>query len=177
MKTPVILLLSLILFTACQEECPERYTQNAPEIDLYKQGIAAYVAQDWDGLRSNYAEGAKIQFNTTRENPATIDQAIDGHKNTVAMLSDYGFKEGDSEYERVITDDDEMWVNYWGTWYGVVAATGKRVEIPVHLTARFIDSKIVTEHGIWNTLELAEAFDQAAALAAVPKEDHDEHEE
>src|SRR5690606_7672735 len=90
---------------------------------------------------------------------------IEGHKNTVAMLSEYGFTEGDSEFERVITDDDEMWVNYWGNWYGVVAATGKRVVIPVHLTARFVDSKIVKENGYWNTLELAEAFDEAAQAA------------
>lgn len=174
MKTSFILLFSLLLFTACKQECPERYTQDAPEIDLYKQGIAHYESQNWDELRAGYAEGAKIHYNSTSENPITIDQAIEGHKNTVSMLSDYGFVEGDSEYERVITDDDEMWVNFWGTWYGVVAATGKRVEMPLHLTARFMDSKVVSEHGFWDGQALSEALSEAAARMAREEVEQDE---
>lgn len=177
MKTTLILFASLILFTACQNQCPERYTQNAPEIDIYKSGFADYEAQNWEGLRSYYAEGAKIHFNRSSDNPMTIEEAIEDNKRTAEMLSEYGFKEGDSEFERVITDKDEMWVNFWGTWYGVVAATGKRVEIPVHLTARFVDSKVVTEYGYWDNMPIYLALNEAAAEVKETDETAEETEE
>lgn len=176
MKTTFILLFSLLLFAACKQECPERYTQDAPEIDLYKSGFADYVSQNWEGLRSYYAEGAKIHFNTSSDSPITIEEAIEENKKTAEMLSEYGFMDDDSEYERVITDDGEMWVNFWGTWYGVIAATGQRVEIPVHLTARFVDGKIVKEYGYWDNLPFYLALNEAAALDAAAEEDRENQE-
>jgi hypothetical protein len=177
MKTSVLLLLSLILFTACQDQSPERYTQDAPEIDLYKSGFADYVSQNWEGLRSYYAEGAKIHFNSGNDNAITIEEAIEENKRTADLLSEYGFLADYSEYERVITDKDEMWVNFWGTWYGVIATTGKRVEIPVHLTARFVDSKVVAEYGYWDNLPFYLALNEAAAQAAEIDETAEETEE
>lgn len=170
MKTSFILLVSLILFTACQDECPERYSQDAPEIELYKQSIADYASQNWESMRSKYADDAKIHHNTDNDTPNTVEEAIEAHQNTIAQLSEFGFDDGDSEFERVLTDDDEMWVNYWGNWYGVVAATGKRVEIPIHLTARIVDSLIVAEYGYWNSLPLFMALNEASEIARAAEE-------
>jgi ketosteroid isomerase-like protein len=166
MRTTMYLFLSLMLFTGCQSDCPERYTQDAPEIESYKQSGMAYVNQDWDALRAGYSEDAEIYFNATEGNAESVEEMIEGHQNTARLLSSFGFIEGKDEYEKVITDHDEVWVNYWGTWYGVVAATGKRVEIPVHLTAQFVDGKIVKEYGYWDSLPIYLAFQEAEAVSA-----------
>jgi len=58
----------------------------------------------------------------------------------------------------VITDDDQTWVNYWGLWKGTLKATGEEFEIPLHITQRFIDQKIVSEHGYWNNSDIVLAL-------------------
>lgn len=123
--------------------------------------MADYTSQNWEGLRGYYADTAKLHFNTTEGNPINIDEAIAENMEMATMLSDYGFIEDSEEYERVITDNDEMWVNYWATWFGVIAATGQRVEIPIHFTARFVDSLIVREHGYWNSMPFYTAMMEA----------------
>ena len=163
MKTFFSFLVGILLLTACNEPATDRYTQDAPEIDLYKKSFADYTSQNWEGLRSYYADTAKLYFNRLESNPMTMDDAIEENKMMAEMLTEYGFVDGSEEFERVITDDDEMWVNYWGTWYAVIPVTGKRVEIPVHLTARFIDSKIVQEHGFWDTSPIYTAMMEAEA--------------
>tara|TARA_R110000850_G_scaffold25797_3_gene74177 strand:+ start:4285 stop:4824 length:540 start_codon:yes stop_codon:yes gene_type:complete len=161
MKTTFILLLGMLMLSSCKEASDNRYTQDAPEIDLYKKSFDDYTSQNWEGLRSYYADTARLHFNTTESNPMTIDDAIADNKEMAEMLSEYGFIDGSAEFERVITDDGELWVNYWGDWYGVIAASGKRIEIPVHLTARFVDSKIVQEHGFWDTFPIYMAIMEA----------------
>ncbi len=171
MKTTMYLFLSVMLFTACQNDCPERYTQNAPEIDTYKQGLVAYESQDWDAMKANFADDAKISYNALKGNSQSVSEVIEGHKSMVSQFSSYGFVPNESEYERVITDDGEMWVNFWGTWSGVLAATETRVEMPVHLTSKFIDGKIVEEHGYWNELILYMAFQEAEAMNAMEEKE------
>jgi ketosteroid isomerase-like protein len=166
MKRTMYLLLSLAFLVSCQNNCPENYTQNAPEIDTYKQGLAAYESQDWDSMSSSYSENAEIYFNATEGNAMSVSEMVDGHKSFTSQFSSYSFITDRNEYERVITDDGEMWVNFWGTWTGVVAATGKHIELPVHLTAQFVDGKIVKEYGFWNEHIFYLAFQEAEALGS-----------
>jgi hypothetical protein len=66
MKTTKILgllVITLLLFTACQEQT-KRYTQTSPEIDHLKAAIADYEAGNWEGYMSHYADTAKIYHNT-----------------------------------------------------------------------------------------------------------------
>ncbi|WP_321538289.1 nuclear transport factor 2-like protein [Flavobacterium piscinae] len=58
------------------------------------------------------------------------------------------------EYEMVVTDKGETWVNFWGLWKGTIKTTNKVYEIPFHNTARFVDGKIVEEYGYWNNSEI-----------------------
>lgn len=163
MKLTLFTLMSVLLLVSCQEKCPENYTQTAPEIDTYKKSLAAYEAQNWEEMRANAADTAKIYHNALEDNGLSMKESIEGHKNLISQLSSYGFEKEGGEIERVITDNGEMWVNYWGTWFGVIAATGKRVTIPLHLTAQFVDGKIVKEYGFWDSMPLYLAMQEAEA--------------
>lgn len=135
-----------------------RYTQQSAEIETVKSAITNYVNGDWDNYASNYAENAAIFFNATEENPATVAETIASQKLSIEPLSAYSFARDNDEYEMVVTDEGETWVNFWGTWKGTLAATGDEYVIPVHLTYQFVDGKIVKAHGYWNNTAIQMAL-------------------
>ncbi|MEP0714270.1 nuclear transport factor 2 family protein [Algoriphagus sp.] len=167
MKT-VIFLGVLLTTLGCTSTT--RYTQQSPEIDLVKSGISNYVNGEWEDYSSNYADGASIFFNVTEESPATIQETIASQKLSVEPFSTYAFDREKDEYEMVVTDKGETWVNFWGTWKGTLAATGEEFVIPVHLTYQFVDGKIVKAFGYWNNAEiqmtLTELAKEAEEIAA-----------
>lgn len=59
-----------------------------------------------------------------------------------------------STFEMIKTDDGETWVNFWGIWEGTLKANNTRYVIPAHITAQFIESRIVKEFGYWDILKL-----------------------
>jgi len=67
-----------------------------------------------------------------------------------------------------ITDEGKTWVNFWGVWKGTLAANNIVLEIPVHLTAQFIDGKIVREYGYWDNGPIVLAIQEieSAKMAA-----------
>jgi uncharacterized protein len=71
------------------------------------------------------------------------------------MFSSIHYIGSEDFFEMVVTDDGETWVNFWGLWSAVLNANGQKFLIPVHVTARFENGKIVAEHGYWNSSELA----------------------
>ena len=152
MKNLFILGLAIVLFTSCNQK--QRYTQQSAEIDTYKKAIAAYEKQKWDELATYYADSAKIQMNVTKENAQTIAQNITQHKEDAKLFSSWRFNPKSVEYEMVVTDKGETWVNFWGYWEGTLKANKKTYVTPVHLTAKFIDGKIVREDGYWDNSKL-----------------------
>lgn len=147
MKTSLVLLF-LLSISACTTQT--RYTQQSAEIETVKSAITNYVNGDWDKYAENYADNATIFFNVTEENPASVQETIASQKLSVEPFSVYSFETDKDEYEMVVTDKGETWVNFWGTWKGTLAATGDEYVIPVHLTYQFVDGKIVKAFGYWN---------------------------
>ncbi len=79
--------------------------------------------------------------------------------------------DGESEYEMVVTDDGEKWVNFWGLWKGTLQANNKTYEIPVHITSQFIGGKIVKEFGYWdNATIMADMQAMQKAEESAPEE-------
>ena len=150
-KLPVLLML-LVFITACNQD--KRYTQQAPEIDTYKKVITAYENQDWENFATHYADTAMVFNNTTKDKGQTLAQFIENNKQDAAMFSSWSYVEKDSEYEMVVTDKGETWVNFWGLWQGKGKASGQTYDIPAHMTVQFVDGKIVKEHGYWDISEL-----------------------
>ncbi|PKP26488.1 MAG: nuclear transport factor 2 family protein [Bacteroidetes bacterium HGW-Bacteroidetes-2] len=164
MKKVILLGLTIVLFMACNQQY-KRYTQNSPEIETYKKVIAAYENQNWQELVTYYADTAKIFNNATKKNAQTVAQLVAQNKQDAALFSSWKYVPEESEYEMVVTDKGETWVNFWGLWQARLIANDLLYEIPVHITARFMDGKIVKEHGYWDISKLVldlQTFQEAA---------------
>ncbi len=150
MKNLFLLGLAIVLFTSCEKQ-EKRYTQQSPEIDTYKKVMGDYKNLNWEDYPKHYADTAKIANNVIEEKALNISQTIDKNKEDAAMFTWVVEKE---EYEMVVTDKGETWVNFWGLWKGTMKSNNKVYDIPFHTTARFIDGKIVEELGYWNNSEI-----------------------
>ena len=168
MKKVIFMGTALILFIACQQ-APVRYTQNSPEIDTVKQLIANYNAKNFD--TSMYADSSETRYNS-KDNPMSPSETMAYHQETDANYSSRGFLDEDQEYEMVITDEGETWVNCWLDWKGTLAANGKEVMMPIHLTYRFVDGKIVREVGMWDPTEIVLTLQAIEAMNNLPPEDN-----
>ncbi|MEZ4793047.1 MAG: nuclear transport factor 2 family protein [Gelidibacter sp.] len=170
MKNLFLLGLAIVLFTSCEKQ-DKRYTQQSPEIDTYKKSVADYENQDWEALRSHYADTAKIMNNTTKEHAQTVDQMIAQNKEDAALFDSWKYDPESVEYEMVVTDKGQTWVNFWGYWEGTLKANGQKYVIPAHITAQFVDGKIVREDGYWDPTKIVLALQEIEAEKNMPTEE------
>ncbi|WP_370391454.1 nuclear transport factor 2 family protein [uncultured Winogradskyella sp.] len=164
MKKLIVLICALTVATACQQK-ETRYTQQSPEIDAVKKLIADYNAMDYS--MEIMADTAKTYFNS--KEPISNEDLMAYHKQNDANYSKRAFLDEDQEYEMVVTDDGETWVNCWLDWECTIAKTGKVVKMPVHLTYRFVDGMIVRQLGYWDPTEIVlelQAIEQKESEAA-----------
>lgn len=171
MKTLITISLAGLLLFACKQPV-ERWTNKSPEIDVVKALIADYEAGNWDAWVGHYADTAKMYHNTTE--PGTVAETLEGFKNSLESTPNYGFSDKNIYYEMIIDDKDEKWVNFWGTWEGTFEALEKDLTIPVHLTLKFVDGKIVEEHAFYNMAEFAMALSEIEAMKAAEEEAEEE---
>lgn len=167
MKQLFLVGLAIVLFTACDQK-DTRYTQQSPEIDTFKKAIDDYKKMNWENMPKHYADTAKIANNVIEEKAMTVSQNIERNKEDAAMFSWVVEKE---EYEMVVTDEGETWVNFWALWKGTMKSNSKVYDIPFHITARFIDGKIVEEYGYWNNSEIVSDLLQSEQEAATSVND------
>ncbi|MBZ9628370.1 nuclear transport factor 2 family protein [Psychroflexus sp. CAK1W] len=152
MKKLILAGLTLGLFIACQNQ--ERYTQESAQIDTYKKVITDYENQDWESFAMHYADTAKIANNVTEDKAKSLTEVIESNKEDASLFTSWDFVDEEDEYEMIVTDEGETWVNYWGLWQGTLKADGNTYEIPAHMTAQFVDGKIVKEFGYWDVSPL-----------------------
>jgi ketosteroid isomerase-like protein len=150
MKQLLTIIFAVALFSSCEQK-ETRYTQQSPEIDIVKQDIQDYNNMKYD--RSMYIDTCKTFFNTKTE-PMGNDEAVAFHQENDALYSSRKFLDEDQEYEMVVTDNGETWVNAWLDWQGTLKANGKVIDIPIHLTYKFVDGKIARLVGYWNSAEI-----------------------
>lgn len=156
MKKLILLGLTIVLFSACSKQ---RYSQDTPEIEIVKSLIENYNTKSYD--LSMYADTSKTYFNTNT--PILSSEVLKYHEQNDINYKERGFLKENQEYEMVVTDDGETWVNSWLDWKGTLAANNKEVTIPIHLTYQFIDGKIVREHGYWDPTEIVLALQEVEA--------------
>lgn len=143
------MILSLM---ACKES---RYTEKAAEIDTFKRLNKAVLSGDMNTLSAIYADSAKVYYNST--NALTWKQAVEGMAESLDAFSEYEYQE-DQEYEFVTTDKGEQWLGWWAVFIGTLKQNGRQVQIPVHVSARFVDGKIVEESGYWDNEIITDAL-------------------
>ncbi|AVR45377.1 nuclear transport factor 2 family protein [Christiangramia fulva] len=153
MKKFYLLGLGIVLFVSCNQQ-EKRYTEQSPEIDTYKKVIAAYENKDWQELANYYADSAKIMNNVTEENGQSLAELIAENKADAVLFKDWDYVDDDSEYEMTVSDKGNTWVNFWGIWKGTLKANNKTYTIPAHISAQFVDGKIVKEFGYWDNSEI-----------------------
>ena len=161
MKKVIVLAMTIVLFTACNQK--QRYTQNSPEIDSFKSVITSYNDQDWEGMIALYADTAKT-YNNSSDIGISLAEMVDNHKQSLTNLSSRGFLDKEQEYEMVVTDKGDTWVNFWGDWEGTLKANGKKIKIPIHLTGQFKGGKIVRTSGNWDNAPMVLALQEIEAL-------------
>ncbi|UPQ78639.1 nuclear transport factor 2 family protein [Flavobacterium azooxidireducens] len=166
MKNSIIILVLLFSIISCQKT-ETRYTQQSPEIDSFKKSIEAYEKADWATMKSFYADSAKIEHNVTKDKAVSVDKLIEISKEDATLFSNIDFIDSESEYEMVVTDDGETWVNFWGDWKGTLKATGEEYILPCAITAQFVNGKIVREVGFWNTAKIALDLQKLSAASTV----------
>ncbi|GAL72088.1 nuclear transport factor 2 family protein [Jejuia pallidilutea] len=108
------------------------------------------------------ADTCKSYFNT-KNKPILRKDIIAYHKANDANYTKRGFLSEDQEFEMVVTDNGETWVNAWLDWRATLKESGKVVDMPIHLTYRFIDGKIVREVGFWDPTEIVLALQEIEA--------------
>src|SRR5690606_14875740 len=121
----------------------KRYTQQSEQIETVKKLIDNYNNKIYD--TSFFADSSKSFFNATKDHFMSPSETVAMHKKNDELYSKRGFTNEDPEYEMVVTDNGETWVNCWLDWKGTLKANNKEYEMPVHLTYRFVDGKIVRE--------------------------------
>ena len=154
MKNQIFTLLAIVTFISCQNQ---RYTQNSLEIENSKNLIQDYNNKNWDALVGHYADTANIFFNT-RVNSFKPDKLPNYHKSNDEDYASRGFISKDQEYEMVITDEGETWVNFWGTWECTLIDTNQEFELQIHITSQYINGKIVESHGYWDSAPIISAL-------------------
>jgi len=166
MKKLILLGLATVLFMACQEKGPERWTESSPEIDIAKTLIKDYEDGNWVDWIGHYADTAKVHHNSIES--ISPQQMQDALKSDITNYSSYGFshEEDDIFYEQTINSRGNKWVNFWGVWEGTMKNTDKKFVIPVHLSLKFVNNMIVEEWGYYNR----SAIDAALKEIAMAKE-------
>ncbi|RLD28414.1 MAG: nuclear transport factor 2 family protein [Bacteroidetes bacterium] len=170
-KNLILLGLTVILFTACQNNQPEHYTRISPEIDVVKALVKDYHEGNWEAWLTHYADTAKIYHNTWKDGVSAKETA-ESLKVILSNTSSYGFEveENLPWYEMVTNDNGNIWVYFWGNWKGTLEANSKELEIPVHLALRFVDGKIAREEGFYNLSEFTAALQEIEAAKMTDEE-------
>lgn len=145
--------LGIVLLIACNYQA-KRYTQQSQEIDTYKKVIEAYEERDWEYMLTYYADTAKIMNNVLEKDGQNLSQFLAEIKEDATQFSQWDYADKASEYEMVVNDKGETWVNFWGLWQGTLKANNKVYKIPTHITVQFKDGKIVKEFGYWDTSKI-----------------------
>ena len=167
MKKLIILLVIATMIISCNDGKKEneeiRYTQDSEEINTLKATIQDYEDGNWEAMKKHYADTAQIYHNSNTGKG--IDEIVKRHQSDLADLSDYGFVDEEDEYEMVVTDEGNTWVNYWGDGKGTISGSEKEVVIPIHLTAQFKNGKIVREHAYWDNAIMMMAMQEMDSSA------------
>lgn len=163
MRKILLLLAISIAMSACSKD--GRYTEKSAEIDTYKKIIAAYENKDFETMRTFYADSAKILYNVTEAEAQTVSQMMENIEKDETLFTKWEYDKNELEYEMIVTDKGETWVNFWSVWKTTLRSNGKTYTIPTSLTARFVDGKIVREYGYWDLSRLNSDIAQAQNAA------------
>ena len=152
MRIQFLLAAILMVLIACQDK---RYSESGPEIEAYKKSFDGLFSGNDDLFMDLYADTARIYYNSV--SPLTPEEALFGMRQTLEQFSDYEYESGD--YEFVTTYEGRQYLGFWGLFRGTLKENGETVRVPVHISARFVDGKVVEETGYWDNQIITNALE------------------
>ena len=168
MKKLLLLFLTVGLITACQQE-KQRYFSESSEINAFKASISEYGNGDWKTWHTHFADTAKLYINTLKSISAS-DLEI-AQREMLSNFSSYGFQDKGTFAEMVVDNDDETWVNYWANWHGILKENGKEIDVPVHITAQYVNGKVVEMYDYFDATPINVAIAEINAYNAMPADE------
>ncbi|WP_373059291.1 nuclear transport factor 2 family protein [Zunongwangia sp. H14] len=165
----LITLFLIMAFISCnnnkkvdEEKEEQRYTQQSPEIEVMKSAIKDYEDGNWESFASHYAEDAAIYTNS--EDSVSVSEIISARRDALKPFDTYRIRTSPDEYEMVVTDKGETWVNFWGVWEARITGTSNTVNMPLHITQKYENGKIVKEYGYYDSGRISSALSETAAI-------------
>lgn len=158
MKIFLPLACACTLLIACQTE--QRYFEDSSEIETAKKIVQAHNESNYDYLHEVYVDTAQLYYNSVE--PKSLEEILAQNKESRALFSESGFTD-EVDYEMVVTDEGNKWVGVWGVWKSTLASTGQQFKQPVHVSAKFVDGKIVEEWAYWDNAPIMEAMMKQSA--------------
>ena len=145
-----ILVAMAIAFTilACDEKKP--YTENSPEIDIYKKVVLAYENREWQDVVSHYHKNAKI-LNSSLD-AKNILHLVEMNSEDAKAFKNWRYV--NKEFLMLTKNSGEKWVYFKGLWKGTSASGNRIYEIPAQINVQFSNGKIVREEGYWDISDL-----------------------
>ncbi|HKL36554.1 MAG TPA: hypothetical protein VJ899_09720 [Salegentibacter sp.] len=159
MKELMSLGVAIVIFIAWNQQST-RYTQQSAEIETFKQVLEDYEDREWEDMVAHYSDTAKIMNNVTEKDAKNLTQFLAENKKDASQFSSWDFVNDASEYEMIVNDRGETWVNFWGLWEGTFKTNNKVYKIPTHITAQFVNGKIVREFGYWDVSKIIRDIQQ-----------------
>jgi len=159
MKELMSLGVAIVIFIAWNQQST-RYTQQSAEIETFKQVLEDYEDREWEDMVAHYSDTAKIMNNVTEKDAKNLTQFLAENKKDASQFSSWDFVDDASEYEMIVNDRGETWVNFWGLWEGTFKTNNKVYKIPTHITAQFVNGKIVREFGYWDVSKIIRDIQQ-----------------
>lgn len=133
-----------------QTSYEQTFYRESPEIDLCKRMIDATLNGNWDEYPGFYADKARIWRNKAEMTPQQLTAYL---QNTHESFSEYSM---DPQFwEMVVTPEGDRWVHFWTHWLGRLEATGKMYDIPIHISMKVVNNKIVRQSEFFNEAEIA----------------------
>jgi len=147
MKVLVVPTVALLfIFSACNQK--KQYTENSPEIDIYKKVIADYENRDWNDFVTHYADSAKILIHVTDKDAINVTQLAASNIEDANGFKDW--KYANKKLLMLTKDNGETWVYFNGLWQGTFIPNNKLYEIPAQINVQFVNGKIIREEGYWD---------------------------
>jgi limonene-1,2-epoxide hydrolase len=159
MKTCATLLISLgLILNACQKPTPVQdepiNDSSSTDINIGKKVIKAYLEGDWDTFKKTYAKAARIwrNENWNKTEGFSVDEYIADLQQGLESMSSYTFDT--QTWQRIVNEEGEHWVLFWGIWQGHSQITNKDYDVAVHMVMLVDDGKILLQGEFFDNTEI-----------------------
>lgn len=149
--------IQIVIIIVSISSCDTRYREQGPEIEAYKELISGMHRRDYKNHPDIYSDSAKIYLNSTV--PLTWKQSTAGLDESFNHFESYAYNDH-IEWQMVLNDMDEEWLGMWTIFRATMKNSGESIEVPVHISARFENGKIVEEACYWDNSIILEAIER-----------------